>query len=98
MLQAILKRLTGPNKTTHFYDLPLVQLITKGLSRLLTLSPSCPIELLANWFHLLPQLSELISQFHAGAGESTQSFMGKSVIRNVVVAILNILRHVLNSG
>ena len=95
-MSAIIKRLTGKNKRPngHFYDLPLIQLITKALSKLLASGQPRPIEIMANWFHLLPELVDIILSFHHGAGESTQSYMGKSVIRNSVISILNLINHI----
>jgi len=99
ILGAIVKRITGKNRrqpSGHFYDLPLIQLITKGLSKLLVSGPKStrPVEIIANWFHLLPELVEIILSFHHGAGESTQSYMGKSVIRNAIISILNLITHI----
>ena len=52
------------------------------------------IEIISNWFHLIPELRSIIKSFNNGSGESSQSYMGKSVITNCVLSILNIIRQV----
>ena len=91
------KRLSGKANRLdeHFYDLPFIQLITKALLKL-TSDTGQPthIEIISNWFHLIPELRSIIKSFNNGSGESSQSYMGKSVITNCILSILNIIRQV----
>ena len=93
---SIVKRFTTKNKTNsnndHFYDLPLYQLLTKTLAKITSDTGSpLSIEVISNWFQIIPELVAIIISFYHGA---SQSYMGKSVIGNSAISILNLINQI----
>ena len=81
------------NSSSSFFDLPFIQLLTKLLAKLTSDygQSGVSIEVISNWFQIIPELVSIIVSFYHGAGGSSQSYMGKSVISNSATTILNLI-------
>ena len=73
--------------TEQFYNLPVVQICARAISRLSVDQRISDIKDL--WSIGNQAMIEIITAFYRGSGGSTQSFMGKSVINNAIFALSN---------
>ena len=85
----LLTRINQHRDGEHFYNLPIVQICTRSISRLSVHPRIHDIFKNTSMTPLNRGLIEIITAFYRGSGGSTQSFMGKSVISNASFALSN---------